>query len=71
MSKVTTNVTLVAVNNVSEEDKEQLLAENPDCDTFEEVARSMEADVRAIVRHQLFGDADELPILDVNIEVEQ
>ena len=70
MSKVTTNVTLVAVNNVSEEDKEQLLAENPDCDTFEEVARSMEADVRAIVRHKLFGDADELPILDVNIEVE-
>ena len=70
MSKVTTNVALVAVNNVSEEDKEQLLAENPDCDTFEEVARSMEADVRAIVRLQLFGDADELPILDVNIEVE-
>ena len=70
MSKVTTNVTLVAVNNVSEEDKEQILAENPDCDSFEEVARSMEEDVRAIVRHQLFGDSDELPILDVNIEVE-
>ena len=70
MSKVTTNVTLVAVNNVSEEDKEQILAENPDCDSFEEVARSMEEDVRAIIRHQLFGDSDELPILDVNIEVE-
>jgi len=70
MSKVTTNVTLVAVNNVSDEEEEQLLQENPDCDTLEEVAQSMEADVRAIVRHKLFGDADELPILDVNIEVE-
>lgn len=70
MSKVTTNVTLVAVNNVSDEEEEQLLQENPDCDTLEEVAQSMEADVRAIIRHKLFGDADELPILDVNIEVE-
>jgi len=70
MSKVTTNVTLVAVNNVSDEEEEQLLQENPDCDTLEEVAQSMEADVRAIVRHKVFGDADELPILDVNIEVE-
>lgn len=70
MSKVTTNVTLVAVNNVSDEEEEQLLQENPDCDTLEEIAQSMEADVRAIVRHKVFGDADELPILDVNIGVE-
>lgn len=65
---VVTNVIVVSANQVDEEEA-QLLADQAGYDNIEEYAEHLEADLEAIVAHQLFGEADNIPILDVSTEV--
>lgn len=67
---VVSQVTVVSKNEVSESDKERLMSNN-DFDSFEDYAKSLEDDLESVIAHKLFGDADEIPILDVNVSVEQ
>lgn len=70
MSKVVTSVTAIVENEVSDEEREQVL-ESRGADNLEEVAAEMEASVEAVVAQRLFGDADNIAVLDVNTEVEE
>ena len=70
MSKVVTQLTAVVVNEVSDEESEQLI-ENGDAESLSEIAENMEDDVEAIIAHKVFGDADEIALLNVNTEVEE
>jgi len=70
MSKVVTSVTAIVENEVSDEDREQVL-ESRGADSLEEVADEMEASVEAVIAQRLFGDADTIAVLDVNTEVEE
>lgn len=70
MKEITTHVTLVAVNTVSEEEAENVCESNG-LDSLQEVATKMEGDVQQLLRTRVFGDADKVPILDVNTEVKE
>lgn len=68
--KVVTNVTMVTVNEVGDDEAEKIIERNG-ADDLSEVTASMEDDVETILSTRLFGDADEIPVLDVNTEVEE
>jgi hypothetical protein len=71
MSKdILTNVTVLSRNSVGEDEIEALMEENGH-DSFEEYADRLEESVELIVSERLFVDADEIPVLDVNVEVEE
>ena len=65
---VTTTVIVASVNHVSEDEVEQLLDKHG-VESLEMVTNDMQQQVEAIVARRLFGDADEIPILDVRTEV--
>jgi len=68
--QVITQVTLVAKNEVSDEEREEVL-EDHDADSLEELAGKMEETVATGIAARVFGDADDLPVLDVNTKVEE
>jgi len=70
MSKVVTSVTAIVENEVSDEEREEVL-ESRGADDLSEVADEMEASVEAVIAQRLFGDADTIAVLDVNTEVEE
>jgi hypothetical protein len=70
MSKVVTSLTVIAKNEVSDEDRDALL-ESRDADSLSEVASEMEESVEAVIAQRVFGDADTIALLDVNTEVEE
>lgn len=65
---VTTTVIVASVNHVSEDEVEQLLDKHG-VESLEMVTNDMQQQVEAIVARRLFGDADEIPLLDVRTEV--
>lgn len=65
---VTTNVTIVSVNHIDEDEAERL-ATQAGYEDIGKYAQSLEESVEAIVATQLFGDADDIPILDVSTDV--
>lgn len=65
---VVTSVIAVSTNNVSDDDAEQLCNQYG-VDSLGEVASELESSVEALVVQQLFGDADGMPIIDVDTEV--
>lgn len=65
---VATTVILTSVNHVSDEDAEEVMREH-DADSLEEVATGMEEQVEALLAKRVFGDADDIPILDVSTDV--
>jgi hypothetical protein len=69
-SQVVTQVTLVAKNEISDDGREQVLDDH-DAESLEEVADKMEESVEALLATRVFGDADEVPTLDVNTKVEE
>lgn len=69
MSKtVATSVLLVSVNHISEDEEEQLL-DSHGVNSLDKVALDMEGQLETILARRVFGDADEMPILDVSTEV--
>jgi hypothetical protein len=70
MSKVVTSVTAIVENEVSDEDRDDVL-ESRDADSLEEVAEDMEQTVELVIAQNVFGDADNIAALDVNTEVEE
>lgn len=67
MPTIVTQVNLAAVNHVDDGDVPELLV-GTEYDSIEEYAESMEGTVEAILAERVFGDADELAILDVTTE---
>ena len=65
-----TSVTAIVENEVSDEEREEVL-ESRGADDLSEVADEMEASVEAVIAQRLFGDADTIAVLDVNTEVEE
>lgn len=65
---IATHVTIVSVNHVSDEEAEKLV-EAKDAEDLQEVADGMGEDVRSLLRHRVFGDADEVPIMEVQPDV--
>lgn len=70
MATIRTHLTVVAENEVDDDEVEALMEEN-DYDSVEEYVASMADDLEARIATRTFGDADEIPILDVNTEVEK
>lgn len=70
MATITTRVMVLSVNEV-DDDELEALADNADFDSVDEYVDSMAESVEALIATKLFGDADEIPILDVNTEVEE
>lgn len=70
VNQITTYVTIVSQNNVSDEDVEEVL-EARGADSLQEVASDMEESVEALIADQLFREADAIPMLDVTTEVEE
>lgn len=68
--KVVTNVTMVVVNEVGNDEADEIM-QNHGTNTLGEVANKMESDVENILATRVFGDADEIAVLDVNSEVEE
>jgi hypothetical protein len=65
---VATTVVLTSVNHVSEEDADDVM-ESYDADSLQEVADEMGEQVEALLAKRVFGDADDIPILDVDADV--
>lgn len=65
---ITTSVLVLSVNHV-EEDEAQRIAEENGYDDIGEYAESLESSVEGLIAHRLFGDADEIPLIDVSTEV--
>jgi hypothetical protein len=69
-SQITTRVEVVAQNNISEEEAEQLI-EKHDAGSLEGIADKMQESVEEMLNRQIFRDADEIPVLDVDAAVTQ
>lgn len=67
---ITTQVLAVTINEVPDEEIDELLDEH-EAETFEEAVESMEEDVATLLAKRFFGDADEVPIVSVECEVER
>lgn len=65
---VVTQVTMVTVNEVSPDEESELLASN-NADSLDEVADDMKESVATLMANRVFGDADKIPILDVNTQI--
>lgn len=71
MSKsIVTQVMLVSVNELSEEDEADIL-EDKDADDIADVAEQMEDSVEALLAHRVFGDADAIPLINVDTSIEE
>lgn len=66
---VATTITLTSVNHVSEEEQDELFEKYPEADDLSDVADQLGESVKALLAKRVFGDADEIPILDVNTDV--
>lgn len=70
MSKeVVTNIVMVSVNEVSDEDIDEILQDS-EYDTLEEYAASLEETVESLLVNRFFADADEIPLVNVDTFVE-
>lgn len=71
MSKVAVSrVILVSVNEITDEEEEDLL-DSHDADTLDEVADEMGETVESLLAHRVFGDADKIPLLSVETDIEE
>lgn len=67
---ILTSVVVGSMNSVSDEEQERV-KDSYDADTLQEVVDEMEEQVEAIVATRLFGDADEIPLLEVDANVHE
>jgi hypothetical protein len=71
MSKVSiSRVIMVSVNEISEAEEEQLL-DSHDADSLEAVANEMSETVESLLAHNVFGDADKIPLMSVETDIEE
>lgn len=68
-TSIVTQVMLVSVNEISDEDKADVIDRN-DADDIADVAESMEEDVESLLAHRVFGESDAIPIINVDTSVE-
>lgn len=70
MRKIITSVTAIVVNEVSDEEVQKLVGES-EVDSLQERLDDMEGDVEIALANRVFGDADDIAVLNVNTEVEE
>ncbi len=71
MSKVSiSRVILVTVNEI-DADSEQELLESNNADSLDEVADEMAEKVESLLAHRVFGDADKIPLMSVETDIEE
>jgi hypothetical protein len=67
---ILTSVVVGSMNSVSDDEIEQV-KDSYDADTLQEVVDQMEEQVESIVATRLFGVADEIPVLEVDVNVHE
>lgn len=70
MSKyVVTNVTVLSVNEIPDSEAERIM-EKYDVDELSEVATKMEEEVELHLSKRVFANADKIPVVSVDAQVE-
>ena len=67
---ILTTVVVGSLNSVSDDEIEQV-KDSYNADTFEEVLDEMEEQVETIIATRVFGDADEIPFLEVDTDIHE